>query len=244
MILKQISAIIKNNIKLKKVGQDLARDSDGYFLSFAFNCLSNQPNSKIVDISLLAINRARSVDLSDINNRFLAEYAGRMNNWPGEHYRLLAAVVDVVKPKIIIEIGTHKGASALVMKKFITDDAKLVTYDVVPWSDFSDTGLKEADFKNNLEQRVIDLSVKEKALGERATLESADLIFVDAAKDGKMEQDFCDLFDSLKFKNRPLIIFDDIRMLNMIKIWNDIKHPKLDLTSFGHWSGTGLVEWI
>ena len=23
----------------------------------------------------------------------------------------------------------------------------------------------------------------------------------------------------------------------------EIARPKLDLTSFGHWSGTGLVEW-
>jgi hypothetical protein len=33
-------------------------------------------------------------------------------------------------------------------------------------------------------------------------------------------------------------------MMNMIGIWRGIRHPKLDLTSFGHWSGTGLVEWI
>ncbi|MGH7312141.1 MAG: hypothetical protein ACREJV_03130 [Candidatus Rokuibacteriota bacterium] len=30
---------------------------------------------------------------------------------------------------------------------------------------------------------------------------------------------------------------------NMLAIWREIRMPKLDVTSFGHWSGTGLVEW-
>jgi hypothetical protein len=35
---------------------------------------------------------------------------------------------------------------------------------------------------------------------------------------------------------------DDIRFVNMVDNWNAIASPKLDLTSFGHWSGTGLVD--
>ena len=38
-------------------------------------------------------------------------------------------------------------------------------------------------------------------------------------------------------------MFDDIRLLNMIEQWRALPRPKLDLTSFGHWSGTGLVDW-
>jgi hypothetical protein len=38
-------------------------------------------------------------------------------------------------------------------------------------------------------------------------------------------------------------MFDDTRVLNMIEIWRRLNRPKLDLTSFGHWSGTGLVDW-
>src|SRR5271154_191680 len=36
--------------------------------------------------------------------------------WPGEHYKLLAALVGVLTPKIVIEIGTATGMSALTMK--------------------------------------------------------------------------------------------------------------------------------
>ena len=38
-------------------------------------------------------------------------------------------------------------------------------------------------------------------------------------------------------------LFDDIKMHTMLKFWRDLPLPKLDITSFGHWSGTGLAEW-
>jgi hypothetical protein len=41
----------------------------------------------------------------------------------------------------------------------------------------------------------------------------------------------------------PIVIFDDIRLMSMVYIRRSIDKPKLDITSFGHWSGTGLVEW-
>jgi hypothetical protein len=77
----------------------------------------------------------------------------------------------------------------------------------------------------------------------RALLEEADFIFIDAAKDGVMEQRFIDNLKPLGFRNAPIVMFDDIRVWNMLKIWRQLDRPKLDLTSFGHWSGTGLVDW-
>lgn len=35
----------------------------------------------------------------------------------------------------------------------------------------------------------------------------------------------------------------DIRLWNMPAFWRDVPLPKLDLTSFGHWSGTGVGQW-
>lgn len=45
------------------------------------------------------------------------------------------------------------------------------------------------------------------------------------------------------YANRLADLFDDIRVWNMLAIWRGIRRPKLDLTSFGHWSGTGLVDY-
>ena len=77
----------------------------------------------------------------------------------------------------------------------------------------------------------------------RALLESASLVFVDAAKDGVMERVLLERFESLRFRRPTLVVFDDIRVWNMLSIWRDVRRPKLDATSFGHWSGTGMIDW-
>ncbi len=103
--------------------------------------------------------------------------------------------------------------------------------------------MRPEDFDGRSQQRILDLSDPEAAKSQISDLADAEFIFVDAEKDGKMEQRLCRLLDAVPFRTPPLVVFDDIRLVNMIKIWRDIAHPKLDLTSFGHWSGTGLVEW-
>ena len=39
------------------------------------------------------------------------------------------------------------------------------------------------------------------------------------------------------------MIFDDIKDLNMLRFWRRLAKPKLELMSFGHWTGTGLTLW-
>lgn len=202
-----------------------------------------QPSSRLIDLSLSAIGRAKEIDLALVASLFPGEKPKYINQWPGEQYKLLAAFVDILEPKTVIEIGTAAGGSCLTMKKFLPCGGKIITYDIIPWDQYPGTGLTVSDFDAQLEQRIIDLSKKEQSQAQIATLQEADFIFVDAAKDGEMEQAFCDLFDSIQFTNSPIIFFDDIRFANMVTIWRGIRHPKLDLTSFGHWSGTGVVEW-
>ena len=85
--------------------------------------------------------------------------------------------------------------------------------------------------------------MKTNANSQYDVLQKADLIFVDGSKDGISENVFIKLFDRISFENNPIVFFDDIKFEIMIKIWREIKHPKLDITSFGHWSGSGLVDW-
>jgi len=66
---------------------------------------------------------------------------------------------------------------------------------------------------------------------------------VDAAKDGRTEKVLLELFETLRFRTPPIVVFDDIRLWNMVGIWRSVSRPKLDATSFGHWSGTGLIDW-
>lgn len=204
----------------------------------------HQPTDQLIQLALKAAKHAKNIDLSAIAKRFDAESATYIQLWPGEHYKLLAAFVKILQPKLIIEIGTATGASALALKKFLPKKGKIVTYDVIPWNQYPGSGLAKDDFDQHLEQRIVDLSNPVLAETQRDDLAKADIVFVDAAKDGLMEHFFCAFFESVKFAAPcPLFVFDDIRMPVMLELWRSIKHPKLDFTSLGHWSGTGLVLW-
>ena len=42
--------------------------------------------------------------------------------------------------------------------------------------------------------------------------------------------------------NYRYLILDDIRVPEMFEVWRMIDSPKIDATTFGHWSGTGIVN--
>lgn len=201
------------------------------------------PTEELIRLSQEIIKVASTVDLSDLA---LRKGAARYNptKWPGEHYALLTALTAVTEAKNIVEVGTERGLSALALIKGLKGEGKIITYDIVPWSNFEDTCLTQADFKSEkLVQKLDDLSDEDLFEQNRSILENSELIFLDGPKDGQMEFKLFQLFETLNFKNPPLIIVDDIRLVNMIPLWRSITRPKLDMTSFGHWSGTGLIRW-
>lgn len=205
----------------------------------------HQPNDRLFDVALAAVQAARKIDVSPLASRVPSgiRYA---EVWPGEHYKLLAGLVKALEAKSIVEIGTATGLSALTLMLELPKDGKLTTFDVVPWPQYMDgTVLTQQDFADGrLVQVLDDLQQQDVVERHRAVLEGADFIFIDAAKDGVMEQRFIDNLKPLKFTRAPIVMFDDIRVWNMLKIWRELDRPKLDLTSFGHWSGTGLVDWV
>lgn len=235
----------------KEVLAFLRSETAGFFPSYVLS-LSHEysaPNKRLISLSLAASALAFKVDLT--NNPMLFPFAEKpksdvlayANAFPGEHYRLLSAIVDIVKPKLVVEIGTFRGLSTLAMKYRMPPEGKIVTYDIVPWDKIPGTALKRSFFDGQLEQRIRDLTKINLPEEDAEILSRADIIFVDASKDFVTEKKICSLFDQILFNNFPLIIFDDIKMVAMIELWGRIPYPKIDLTSFGHWSGTGIVEW-
>jgi len=116
------------------------------------------PNQRLIDLGLASAYHASKIDLQVIPQLFPEDTARFINVWPGEHYRLLAAVVLVLKPEFIVEIGTATGASCLSMKKYLSHGGKITTHDVIPWNKYPGSGLKCTDFDSQLEQRVIDFN--------------------------------------------------------------------------------------
>jgi predicted O-methyltransferase YrrM len=195
------------------------------------------------DLIRYALDLARAADGTQVqsSSRMNASQRADVERWPGQHYRLLKALVADLKPKLVVEIGTFTGLSALAMLEALPKGSRLITYDILPWSGFPDTVLRDEDFQRGLEQRLGDLSDPRYFASQQEEMLTADLLFMDAPKNARFEPAFFSLFESIRQKP-GLMVWDDIRMLGMIEMWRTLERPKADLTSLGHWTGTGLLR--
>ena len=185
-----------------------------------------------------ALTIAAGTDLSHIDNPFV-------NAFPGDHYRLLAGLLTSLRPQCIVDIGTHMGTGTRVMYDF-APKAAIHTFDLTPWNEFEPTFLHDGDFAQNggrLTQYCEDLTDSDNFHKFSALLRQADFIMVDAPKDGVFEEKFYSLLSTLSMENKTrYMLLDDIRFTSELVNWRRIESPKIDLTSFGHFTGTGLVD--
>lgn len=198
------------------------------------------PDPEFVRTVLSVATNALSLDLSQLHERSAA--ASRfVSVYPGEHYRLLASLVECLEPRLTVEIGTFTGLSALAMLSKLGSDARLVSYDIVPWDWFPETALRASDFSDGrLEQRVGNLGQAGYFRENLDILQAASLIFVDGPKDGRFESRFMHLLGSLQRTQPCWLVFDDIRLWKMLRFWRNLALSKFDATSIGHYSGTGI----
>lgn len=207
----------------------------------------SRPSARLIDLSVQAINQAQyHTCLTEVSQRLSGRFPypdDIVSLWPGEHYKLLAGLVQVLKPTLVVEIGTAEGLSALSMLKYLPANGRIVSFDIVPWAQYPRSCLIPQDFADGRLRQIIDnLGDREVFKSHRTLLERADLVFIDAAKDGRLEQKLLANFQSLSYEPKPIFVFDDIRLWNMLSVWRELRWPKLDLTSFGHWCGTGICE--
>ena len=167
-----------------------------------------------------------------------------LNVFPGEHYRLLNAIVKASGAKNVVEIGTYTGMGTLALQDGISD-ISIVTFDIIEWDKLpfpSHFDKSDIDGKR-IKQVIGDLSNDSFFFENIDTLNAAEIIFMDAPKNNIFEYEMAEKFSRLSPTNKPkYLIIDDIQFLNMIDFWRAIASPKLDISSFGHWSGTGIVD--
>ena len=247
--IQKIFYIIKKIPELISIGLfsfTLEKDERMSQLTWSYSG-SSSPGELLISKSINYINNAKLVNLeldSEIENNSSRQYEfeyKNMNNFPGEHYRLLVSIINIEEFHNFTEIGTGSGiASKVILQK---TDCNINTFDIVPWVQ-NNSHLTKKEFNNErLKQHVENLGTKEIFNKNIPLILDSNLILLDANKDGKFEDSFLSQISKLTFKNEFRILFiDDIRYFTMYEIWKKIKSPKLDLTSFGHWSGSGLVD--
>ena len=73
-------------------------------------------------------------------------------------------------------------------------------------------------------------------------ISAAEFVLVSGPGDGKFEEGVLERLGSFKFEKAPIVMFNDTRRWEMLRFCRQIQYPKLDMTSFGRWTGTLLVE--
>lgn len=175
-----------------------------------------------------------AVDLSDQlkyvewseSSKYLTLDAGK------EPYRLEAFLAKELQNSTPhIDIGTYTGLSALALS--CDPNQKVVTYDVRDW--IPDDKELTVKTKPNIEMRLLD------CCREIEELCKAKLILLDIdPHDGIEERNIVQQLKKHGFKG--ILLLDDINLnANMKAFWDSITEQKIDVTEYGHWSGTGLV---
>jgi len=232
--IRKLYVLVQNYLRLKRA----SKFGTAWTRVIPQHNLHPSLSKKNLGLAISFINAAVNQDLKDIETRsHSSQHLDYLNLWPGEHYRLLRGISSVVKPKVTIEIGTWVGMSTLALAKY---SEKTISYDIRDWKSFKNTFLVESDFVNGIDQRTGDLANHNFFETEKETFKNADLIFLDAPKDGVFEEAFLKLALPT-LKPGAILVLDDIKFLNMLEIWENLEYQRIDLTSFGHASGTGIV---
>jgi len=164
---------------------------------------------------------------------FVPQYQGYFEQPAGkEHYRLLEEFVRG-KRGVVVDVGTLYGCSALALAS--NPDVEVWTYDIVnnipDWAGVRTVPNISFRIKNGIDA-IPDF------VGQ------TDLILLDVdPHDGLQEAAF---FEALRRHNyRGAVLCDDIHLNPAMQRWWDSipAGVKQDLTSEGHYSGTGLVTF-
>jgi hypothetical protein len=190
------------------------------------------------DMNITKANLA-NIDLKSKVQPLLKDYAldhDELFGVPGQqHYTLLAYLSSLVAGSTIIDIGTHRGASALSLST--CEKTTIYSFDIqrkVFLRDLPNVNYELAD--------LWDDTVFEYW---KPTIMNSSIILLDVdPHNGTMEYDFY-----LKLKKigyQGLLVCDDIWYFKEMrdKFWHLIpSNEKVDITALGHWSGTGVISF-
>jgi hypothetical protein len=146
-----------------------------------------------------------------------------------EHYRLIAYLSTLFNDAVIFDIGTNLGYSAIALS--YNPSNHVISYDIHDCREIGD-----AASLTNIEFNVGNVLKDDR-------LVKADLIMLDTNHDGGFENEAYRYFQRIGFKG--LLFLDDIHLNPpMEAFWAQITEPKEDITDLGHWSGSGIVDFL
>lgn len=154
-----------------------------------------------------------------------------------QEYRLYSYLSTLFDNITILDIGTYNGRSAVSLSH--NENNKVISYNIN--DDINDLHHKIYT-KSNIEiliKNVLD------DLNEEF-LKNVKIVLIDIDHFYTIEKMIIDKLKELDYDG--IILIDDIMHPSlkefeaMQKLWNEIDDEKYNITNYGHWSGTGLVN--
>jgi hypothetical protein len=185
------------------------------------------------------INNVSFDTFKDIINDSLSHDALEFMDAPGkQHYKLLSYLSSLYNNSVIIDVGTHRGQSALALSQNKTN--QIHTFDIV--DNVVNNKIKNLDNIHFHIENLFEFNTFKK--WEKTILESP-FIFLDIdPHNGTMEYDFYSYLKELNYKG--FVVCDDIWFFKEMRdnFWYKIPYnERYDLTDFGHCSGTGVFTF-
>lgn len=183
---------------------------------------------KSINLSRSAINQ---IDLSSLdsicnnapNYKYFNLEAGK------EHYKLLAYLSKIVDGKKVLDIGTYQGLSAAAMS---LSGKEVDTFDIVE----DPSALEIISKLDNVHYHLGTEYMHRFA----EIIKDVDLIMLDIDHRGQTEKDILKLLDDVGYDG--ILMMDDIHLNDAMRdVWSSVTRSKYDVSTFGHWSGTGIV---
>ena len=204
------------------------------------NYINNQYTDNIFDLSKTAIN---SINYNDYYKEYIIsesdkkEFYGEIGQ---EHYRLLSYISTLFDNSNIIDIGTHTGKSALALSYNSTNTVH--TFDIIDKIN-KENNNEMFKVKRNIKWYIDDIFNSNNKEKYYNLIMSSSIIMLDIdPHNGIMETEFYKYLVQINYKG--IIICDDIYYFKEMRdnFWSLIDYKcKIDITQFGHWSGTGLL---
>jgi len=156
-----------------------------------------------------------------------------------EPYRLLVYLSSLFNNSILIDLGTSNGGSAIALSA--NNQNQIISFDV---NDRCETSFlqNENKFEKMPSLKNVDFIVTQDFTKYLSIFLNAPFIYLDIAHDGIWENIVLELL--IKNNYKGIMLMDDIfQFPEMKKIWDNLMFNKVDLTKYGHWSGTGLIDF-
>lgn len=202
-------------------------------MSLVDNTRTNKNTKQNIEIELNNL----ILDNFEMKNSEYLVHNDYYENKSGMHeYRLYSYLSTFLNDTIILDIGTSYGRSAIALSH--NENNKVLTYDII---NHIQNNNHKVYSKSNIYFRVKD--VLEDLNYE--LVNQCNLIVIDIDHYGRIEQQIINKLIELNFSG--ILILNDIHhpqqdMKEAMKmLWNNIKFPKFDITTYGHCSGTGLI---